>query len=217
MVALFDVNGTLTDPAGIGEPWDRPDLGLRILRSAVLSAMAATITGSFTPFPEHLRDALALELHAEDLDLSRIDDALTRAAALDPWPEAAAALDHLRDAGWKIAALTNSGAAGGKQTLEHAGLGDRFDHVIGVDAVNAFKPHPSTYAHAARTLDTAPGAITLVAAHAFDITGAHHAGMRTAWIARGEGVLGRAGAQPDHQATDLLDAARQLVQSTPLT
>jgi len=23
MVALFDVNGTLTDPAGIGEPWGR--------------------------------------------------------------------------------------------------------------------------------------------------------------------------------------------------
>lgn len=217
MVALFDINGTLTDPAGIGEPWDRPDLGLRILRNAVLSAMAGTIAGSYTPLPEHLRDALALEVHAEGLDPSRIDDALARAAALDPWPDAAAALECLRDAGWTIAALTNSGAAGGRQTLERAGLVDRFDHVLGVDAVAAFKPHPSTYAHAARTLDTAPGDITLVAAHAWDVTGAHHAGLRTAWIARGEGVLGRAGAQPDHRATDLLDAARQLIRSTPPT
>lgn len=213
MIAAFDVNGTLTDPAGIGDPWARPDIGIRVLRGAMLSSMAATIIGRFEPFAEHLRDALAVECHAERLDPNRIDDALQRAATLDPWPEAADALSCLAGAGWTIAALTNSGAAGGRRTLENAGLLDAFDHVLGVDAVNAFKPHPSTYVYAARTLGAPPAAVTFIAAHAWDVSGAAHAGMQTAWIRRGEGVIGRTAATPDNQADDLLELAQQLTQS----
>lgn len=211
MVALFDVNGTLTDPAGIGEPWGRPDLGRRALRGALLTAMADTITGRFAPLADHLRDALGQEVAAEGLDPAGVEGALARAAALDPWPDAAPAIDLLREAGWRIAALTNSGADGGRATLRHAGLLDRFDAVLGVDAVRRFKPHPATYAHALDALGSDPQDVTLVAAHAWDVTGAHEAGLRTAWISRGEAVLGRAGAAPDLQGTDLLDAARRLV------
>ncbi len=211
MVVLFDVNGTLTDPAGIGDPWDDPDIGLRALRGAVLSSMAGTITAQFVPFVEHLRDALALEAHAAGLDPGKIDAALARAAALDPYPDAAPALDLLRDHGFTVAALTNSGAEGGTRTLESGGLRDRFDHVFGVDAVERFKPHPATYGHVVAALGVAPSAITMVAAHAWDLTGAQHAGLRTAWVSRGEGVLARTGAVPDVQGPDLLAVARTLV------
>lgn len=212
MVALFDVNGTLTDPAGLGEPWGRPELGLRVLRSAILSSMAATLCGRGDgPFVDHLRDGFVLEVAAAGLDAARIDDGLQRATALDAYPDAGPAVDALRAAGFTVAALTNSGAAGGRATLEAAGLAARFDHVLGVDAVGVFKPHPDAYGHAVSTLEVPAEDIVLVAAHAWDVDGARAASLRTAWVARGEGVLGPARSVPDHQGTDLLDVAGQLV------
>jgi 2-haloacid dehalogenase len=49
-----------------------------------------------------------------------------------------------------------------------------------------------------------------VAAHGWDVTGAKHAGLRTAWISRGEELLSAMAPEPDVRADDLLGAARQL-------
>ncbi len=51
----------------------------------------------------------------------------------------------------------------------------------------------------------------MVAAHAWDITGAAAVGCRTAFIARPGKVLNPAGSQPDIQGNDLQDFARQLL------
>jgi hypothetical protein len=48
MVIMFDVNGTLTDPSGLGEPWGRPELEIAILRSAMHDAL----TGAYRSFPQ---------------------------------------------------------------------------------------------------------------------------------------------------------------------
>jgi 2-haloacid dehalogenase len=101
-------------------------------------------------------------------------------------------------------------AVGGRRTLEAAGLADRFDRFLGVDAVRTFKPHPSTYAHAIEELGVAAHDIVLVAAHGWDVAGAKHAGLQTAWISRGEDVLSAMVPEPDVRADDLLAAARQL-------
>jgi 2-haloacid dehalogenase len=210
IVILFDVNGTLTDPAGLGEPWGRPDLGLPILRAAQQTGMVDALLGTYRPFPEHVRAAIELEVRKAGLDAALVDRASERATHLDPFPDAAAALDLLRDDGHTLATLTNSGAEGGRRTLEAAGLADRFDRFLGVDAVRTFKPHPATYAHAIEELGVAPHDIVLVAAHGWDVTGAKHAGLRTAWISRGEGTLSAMAPRPDVRADDLLGAARQL-------
>jgi 2-haloacid dehalogenase len=210
MVILFDVNGTLTDPAGLGEPWGRPELGLPILRGAQQTAMVDALVGMYRPFPEHVRAAIEREVRNAGLDAALVDQAAERAAHLDPFPDAAAALDLLRENGHTLATLTNSGAEGGRRTLEAAGLADRFDRVLGVDAVRSFKPHPATYAHAVTELGVAPHEIVLVAAHGWDVGGAKHAGLRTAWISRDEGVLSAMVPEPDVRAEDLLGAARQL-------
>jgi 2-haloacid dehalogenase len=210
MVILFDVNGTLTDPSGLGEPWGRPDLGLPMLNGAVQTAMVDALVGTYRPFPEHVRAAIEVEVRTAGLDAALVDQAADRATHLDPYPDAAAALDLLRANGHTLATLTNSGAEGGRRTLEAAGLADRFDRFLGVDAVRTFKPHPATYAHAIQELDAPPHDIVLVAAHGWDVTGAKHAGLRTAWIARGENRLSAMAPEPDVRADDLLAAARQL-------
>ncbi len=210
MVVLFDVNGTLTDPAGLGEPWGRPELGLPMLRAAVQTAMVDALAGTYRPFAEHVRAGIELEAQRACLDPGLVDRAAERATHLDPFPDAGAALDRLREGGHTLAILTNSGAENGRRTLESAGLADRFDHFLGVDAVRTFKPHPATYAHAVKQLGVVPAEILFVAAHGWDVGGAKHAGLRTAWISRGEQQLNAMMPEPDLRAGDLLDAATQL-------
>lgn len=210
MIVLFDVNGTLTDPAGIGDPWDAPDLGIEVLQSAVQSAMVDALLGLYRPFADHVCGAIRLRAGQRGLDPGGIDAAVRRAARLDPFPDAARALDQLRDAGHRLVTLTNSGAQGGRDTLEAAGLADRFERFLGVDAVRTFKPHPRTYAYALAELGARSDEVVMVAAHAWDVTGAKHAGLRTVWIARGERLLTPSALEPDHRAGDLLGAARLL-------
>jgi 2-haloacid dehalogenase len=210
MIVVFDVNGTLTDPSGLGEPWDRPELGVQILRTAVQTGMVDALTEAYRAFSEHVCAAIEVEVARASLDPALVDAAAQRATHLDPFPDAAPALDMLRDAGLRLATLTNSGADSGRATLEAAGLADRFDHFLGVDAVRSFKPHPRTYAHAVEQLDVRPDEIVLVAAHAWDVTGAKHAGLRTGWISRGEQVLTPVAPEPDFRADDLLHMAQRL-------
>ncbi|MDQ3066994.1 MAG: hypothetical protein M3R12_07575, partial [Actinomycetota bacterium] len=58
MMILFDLNGTLTNPAAIGEPWQVPDLGAGVLAAAVHTAAVDALTDRFRPFAEHIRGAL---------------------------------------------------------------------------------------------------------------------------------------------------------------
>lgn len=210
MLLLFDLNGTITDPAGIGEPWSDPDLGAAALRHAVQTAIVDVVSGVYRPFAEHVSAAIEREVALRALDRGRIDAAVERARSLSPFGDAADALDHLRAAGHRLAVLTNSGAEGGEATLRHAGLADRFERILGVDAVRSHKPDPRVYAYALDELGARPGEVTMVAAHAWDTSGAKRAGMRTAWIARGEGELSPAAEPPDVRAADLHEAARVL-------
>lgn len=211
MIVLFDLNGTLTDPSGLGEAWGRPDLGTRILDGAIETARTDTMVGRYRPLDQHLRASLTREAERSGLDPALIDDAAERAGHLSPFPDATRALDLLRDAGVRVAALTNSGAEAGRATLEAAGLVDRFELVLGVETVEAFKPDPRTYAHAVDRLGAAPGDVVLVAAHGWDVDGAAAAGLRTGWISRGESALSPMVADPDFRADDLLGMARLLL------
>ncbi|MEV4420580.1 haloacid dehalogenase type II [Patulibacter sp. NPDC049589] len=208
---LFDLNGTLTDPGPLGAPWDRPDLGLRILGDAVRGGMTDALTGGVRPFADHLRAALAVVAAQEGLDPAGIHEATEHARALPAWPDALRALETLRRGGFRLAVLTNSGARAGRATLLSAGLLDLFDAVLGVDAVGTFKPDRRTYDHAVAELGCSPGEVLLVAAHAWDVAGAHAAGLRTAWVARGEVVRLETTPTPERVGTDLREIAAGLL------
>ncbi len=204
---VFDLNGTLTDVRALAAPWGHaaPDrLGPEALDEAATMGMADTLGGVFRPFPELLRAALGRRAQLAGLDAGApLDLAMRRAAALPAHPEAAAALDHLRAAGFRVAVLTNSASEAGRRTLEAAGLLERVDRVDGADAARAYKPDPRLYALA----EAEPGA-WFVAAHWWDVTGAARAGLRTAWISRDDRVLPATAPAPDVVAADLLAAAR---------
>jgi 2-haloacid dehalogenase len=209
---LLDVNGTLTQLGPIGAPWGRPELGPAVLDRAVHTAMVDAILGPTTrPFSDHIHAAVEVVAAEEDLDPSRVSEAVAAAAALPARPDAAAALAVLLEAGKRLVALTNSGAGSGRATLEACGLDAYVERVLGVDSVERFKPHPSVYAYAVRELQANAGEITLLATHPWDLAGAARAGMRTAWVRHGSREWPTVFAEPDVQADTLLELVGVMV------
>lgn len=212
---VLDVNGTLTDPSALGEVWGRPELGDHILGQAVFTAMVdAVLSVRGHTFSDHLRAAIQVVVGGSgsgDLDPEGIEKALAVAAALPARAGAGDALGTLRDAGVRLIALTNSGAQGGQRTLEGCGLASFFDLVLGVDAVETFKPHPDVYAYALARLAAEPARVALLATHPWDLAGGAHAGLRTAWVRHGSRTWPAVFPDPDVQADSLPDLARELL------
>jgi 2-haloacid dehalogenase len=205
---VFDLNGTLTGTAAIADAWDGaapPHFGPDVLDEAIAMSMVDTLTGTFRRFPDLLQGALVRRATLAGLSLEPVPRALEAAAALPARPEAAAALDHLREHGHAIAILTNSAAVAGRHTLDAAGLLVRVDRIDGADAVRAYKPDPRVYA-----LTVPPEDAWFVAAHWWDVTGAARAGFRTAWISADDVVLPSTATPPDVTAPDLLTAVREI-------
>jgi 2-haloacid dehalogenase len=208
-VIVFDLNGTLTDPAAIGGPWAAGDLGVAVLTAAVQSAMVDTILGDSRPFSDHIESALRDAASERGLDAGRIDEALEAARALPAYPDVSPALEAMTAAGHRLAVLTNSGADAGRRTLEANRLAERFERILGVDAVGSFKPHPAVYRYALDELDCDATEVTFVSAHAWDLAGAAQAGMRTAFVMRDE-PRASVYPRPDLEAADLLALAAAL-------
>jgi 2-haloacid dehalogenase len=209
---LLDVNGTLTDPSAIGAVWARPDLGERVLQHAISTAMvAALLHDAERTFRDHLSAAIDVVAAAADLDPHTNAQALDSTASLPARPGAADALATLRDANLRIVALTNSGADGGRTTLKGCGLLPFIELVLGVDAASTFKPHPDVYAYALSELDEDPDRVVLIATHPWDLAGAAHGGMRTAWVRHGPRAWPSVFPNPDVQADNLTDLAEAIL------
>ncbi len=186
--AVFDLNGTLLDPSGIGAA---------ALDRAILAAMTLNHVGDYRPFPELLAAGGA-----------------RTGVAMPAYPEAAEALDVLEGAGLALAVLTNSPTEVAERGLRAVGLRDRFAHVVGTDQVGVFKPDARVYRHGLGVIGAAPGDATMVAAHWWDLRGARAVGMRVAWVGRGEGTLNPLLGASDAQGADLLEAATALTGRT---
>lgn len=173
---------------------------------------ADTLAGRYRPFADYLaaavRRRLALAGHASD---AAVDDAVTAAGCLPAYPEAGRALAALADAGLRVATITNSPTVTAERALTASGLRQRFDHVIGSDTCQAYKPSRIVYDNGLRRIGGAPAEVCMVAAHGWDLLGAHQAGMRTAWISRGERIRLDTVPQPDVIGNNLFDTVTAII------
>lgn len=185
-VVVFDVMGTLFDleparrrlvelgaPPAALEAWFQ-----RILHEAA----TVTIIDSYRPFKELAAGALKTTLTQLELDAD-MTEPLDALAELDPYPDAASALERLRDAGVRAVALTNGAADSTEKLLERCGLRGFIEEIISCDEVKRFKPHPAPYQLA---LQRVGSPATMVAAHGWDVVGARAAGLGAIWIDREE-------------------------------
>jgi 2-haloacid dehalogenase len=126
-------------------------------------------------------------------------------------PDVPPAVTRLAQGGIRVLALTNGNGATTKQLLRVAGLESRFEHVISIDDVRQWKPHPAVYRHAAGVAQVEPSRMALIASHAWDTHGAKRAGLVTAWFPRREALYHAALEPPDVLGDSLLVVCEQLV------
>ena len=212
-VQLFDVNETLLDLAAMDPHFQRifGDAGVRRawFNLMIQSALVSTVTGAYSQFGAHAM--AALEMTAEQAGIQLADGDREAIAAqmrqLPAHPEVAEALRRLRDAGLRLAALTNSTEQVARAQLEHAGLIDAFELVLSADTVGRLKPAPEPYRMAAERLGVAIDQVRLIAAHAWDVAGAARAGCATAFVARPGKILDPLAERPEIVGTDLAEVA----------
>ena len=204
--AIFDLNGTLLDPAAMTAPLGPAAAGLEdaILADTVQLAMAETVRGSYRDFAELLRLAATRRLELAGLG-ERIEELIDGAGEMGPFPEAGRAIATLRSAGIGCGVLTNSSAATAQRLLGASGL--ELDPILGTDAVGAFKPDPRVYAHALETLGLRAPEVVLFSVHSWDVAGARAAGLKAAWVSRKERIPLPAEGEPDFRGGDLAEAA----------
>jgi 2-haloacid dehalogenase len=90
----------------------------------------------------------------------------------------------VRAAGAEAAVLTNGTEENTRRLLDLAGL--PVERIFATEHVEAYKPAPAPYEHAAERLGLEPEQVTLVAAHGWDVLGALNAGLRAVWVDRDE-------------------------------
>lgn len=218
-ILAFDVNETLLDLKALDPHFERV-FGDKAVRGLwfgqfIHSAFVSVITDSYAPFGQIGMAALDMVAARRGVTLTDEDKKAIGAAltTLPPHPEVRAALERLKAAGLRLAALTNSTAAVAEAQLTNAGLRDLFEMALSADEVKRLKPAPEPYHMTAERMGVPIDQVRLVAAHAWDIAGALRAGAAAAFIARPGAVLDPLVPTPDIVAPDLAAAAEMILQA----
>jgi 2-haloacid dehalogenase len=102
MWVLFDLNGTLLDPAALLDP---PELPIAALDEANMMAMVTVLAGRETTFRPLFEAALRRGLERAGREPVEVD-----VTGMPAYPDVPDALQALRDAGCRLAVLTQSAA-----------------------------------------------------------------------------------------------------------
>lgn len=216
-VIVFDLMGTLLNFQALDPYFERffGDAAVRKewFAQTLQLAMAAVLTNAYENFG--VQTDTGLEITARRYKVSLLGEEknliLNTLRKLRPYPEAAQSLQRLRDAGLRLAILTDSTAQVAEAQLAFAGLREHFEQVISADEIHCFKPAPEVYHLAYRKLSVEPEEIRLVTTHDWDVTGALRAGCAAAFVARPGQVMNPFGPQPDMKGTDLADVAEKIL------
>jgi 2-haloacid dehalogenase len=217
-VCVFDVNETLLDMGSLDPHFERL-FGDSSARQAWFGQfltlwLTDLVTGTYTDFGTVGGSALEMVAERRGAALSDEDkqQILGGIQELPPHPEVGENLNRLRGAGVRLAALTNSTLQVAEAQIDNAGLRDCFEQVLSADTVRRLKPAPEPYRMAAESLGVGMSEVRLVAAHAWDVTGALRAGCAAAFVARPGMVLNPLTERPDVVGADLREVADRIIE-----
>ena len=151
-----------------------------------------------------------LKKHKVDYTASAVREFMGVYKRLQPYDDAVEGLRSLVGH-YNLVALSN-----GEQWYLEELLGNnvpvKFDAILSVDQVGAFKPSPGIYRKAIQRLGCEPGEIMMVAAHAFDILGAQACGFKAAYVNRYKLPTEDSEYQPDIIVDDFVELAVRLLE-----
>jgi 2-haloacid dehalogenase len=217
-VCVFDVNETLLALGALDPHFERVFGDASVRRAwfsqLLQSALVATVTGAYSDFGRAGGAALEMVAKREGVEISDEDRQriLGGMRELPPHPEVAESLERLREAGLRLATLTNSPRQVAEDQINNSGLRDYFEQLLSADDVQRLKPAPEPYRMAAESLGVEVGGIRLVAAHAWDVAGALRAGCAAAFVARPGMVLDPLVERPDVVGDDLREVADRILE-----
>jgi 2-haloacid dehalogenase len=217
-VCVFDVNETLLDLGTLDPHFERVfgDAGVRRawFLQLLQSALVSTVTSVYSDFGTVGAAALEMVAEREGVDLPKEDEQeiLGGMRELPPHPEVAKSLEKLREAGLRMATLTNSTREVAEAQMENSGLRGYFEQILSADAAKRLKPAPEPYRMAAESLGVGMGQVRLIAAHSWDVAGALRAGCAAAFVARPGMVLDPLVERPDVVGADLRELADRILE-----
>jgi 2-haloacid dehalogenase len=216
-VIVFDVNESLLDLRALKPQFERVFGDGEVLHQwfgqVLQSALLTVVTGPYSDFGKVGRAALEMVAARRGVDLTDADARaiLGGMRTLPPHPDVLPAIQRLKHAGFRLAALTNSPPAVAEAQLTNSGIAPHLDKMLSVDAVRRLKPAAEVYRHAADSFGVAPAEIRLVAAHSWDVAGAMRAGCKAAFITRPGMVLDPLFEPPDIVGADLGVVADRII------
>ena len=209
---VFDAYGTLFDFAAAARGC-RDVLGADVDKLTALwrdkqlqYTWLRAAQGRHADFWQVTGDALDFTLETLGLERPELRERLMRLyLALAPFPEVPGVLATLRQAGLKIAILSNGTPAMLDAAIGSAGLTAMFDAVLSVEEVGVFKPDPRVYRLAVDRLGCPAGAIAFQSSNAWDAHAASAYGMEVVWCNRYGQRHERLPGAPDCEITTLTE------------
>jgi phosphoglycolate phosphatase len=143
--------------------------------------------------------------------------AQTTGTSAAPYPGCREALLQLKQAGLRLACVTNKELRHAERVLAMTRLDGLFDLLIGGDSLPEKKPHRSVLVHAMRTLATSAERTAHVGDSSIDVQAARNAGVGAWAVPYGyNGGQPIASANPDRVFACLPDVARHVLASAAL-
>lgn len=217
-VLFFDVNETLLDLEAMKESvaatlGGRADLLPLWFTTMLQYSLVATVGEQYDDFGVIGAAALRMVARNEGIELSEKDSlqALAPIRTLPAHADVEPALRRLKQAGFRMATITNSSNAGVQAQMKNAGLTDMFEVMLSIEDIQVFKPHRHAYRWAARKLGVPASQCMLVAAHGWDIAGALWSGWRGAFLSRPGAQLYPLADSPEIIEPNLSKAADRLI------
>jgi 2-haloacid dehalogenase len=171
-----------------------------------------TIAGEYQDFWKVTRDGLVYAAEALDVPLTprKAGEIMNGYLNLEPWPDAKAALEALKEDGLKLAFLSNFTPRMLNAAIGNAGLEGTFAKAISTDAIRTFKPDPRAYRLAVEVLRTRRDRILFAPFAGWDAAGAKWFGYETFWVNRLGTPSEMLGLDADGMGSDLDDLVAYL-------
>ena len=209
---VFDAYGTLFDFAAAAHacpdvPAELADRLTALWRDKQLQyTWLRAAQGRHADFAQVTADALDFALETLGLEQPGLRGRLLDLyLALAAFPEVPEVLAKVRAAGLRTAILSNGTPAMLAAANAAAGLERRFDAVLSVEEVGAFKPNRRVYQLAVDRLGIPAAAIAFVSSNGWDAHAASAFGMQVVWCNRTGQPRERLPGKPDREITTLTD------------
>ena len=170
-------------------------------------AWLRTLSQRYVDFWQVTEEALvfAAKLLKLDLGAEKRDQLMHAYLELKAYPDALPALKALKEAGIRLAFLSNLTATMLHASIKNSGLEGQFEFALSTDQVKAYKPDPRAYQMGVDAFKLKREEIAFAAFGGWDAAGAKSFGYPTFWVNRLNLPTENLGVEPDASGGSLAD------------